>query len=140
MRLIRLSITLLLATFICLAVLTMSGKTAFESQNDYFFFVGNTSADCKVVYANANSATLTKLITPNICGEGTTYTKIDVSDFLADLDGQVVFTEELSDSVNYYCTANLPYSIELYGQTINLHISVKDDSVMVATPIIFGGY
>ena len=51
-----------------------------------------------------------------------------------------MFSEELSDSVNYYCTADLPYAVTINGQVINLHICVRADSVKVASPIIFGGY
>ena len=73
-------------------------------------------------------------------GEATTYTQLDVAEFLSGVNGRVLFVEELSDSVNYYCAADLPYSAELYGMEINLHISVRDDGVTVASPIIFGGY
>ena len=51
-----------------------------------------------------------------------------------------VTNEKLSGSVNYYCTADLPYSVELYGTEINLHICIKQSGVTVASPIIFGGY
>ena len=66
--------------------------------------------------------------------------KLDIDGFLSEVNGEIVFCEELSDSVNYYCTADLPYSVELYGREINLHICVRDDGVAVGSPIIFGGY
>ena len=56
------------------------------------------------------------------------------------MGAEIIFTEELSDSVNYYCKANLPYKVKLYGEEINLHISVRENGVKVASPIIFGGY
>lgn len=56
------------------------------------------------------------------------------------VNGEIVFCEKLSDSVNYYCKADLPYSVELYGKTINLHVCIRKDGVKVASPIIFGGY
>ena len=60
--------------------------------------------------------------------------------FLRKVGGEIVFVEELSDSVNYYCRADLPYSVNLYGEEINLHICVKQSGVKIASPIIFGGY
>ena len=47
--------------------------------------------------------------------------------FLQSVNGEIVFIETLSDSVNYYCKADFPYSVTLYGKEINLHICVKKD-------------
>ena len=73
-----------------------------------------------------------------MCGESTEYERLDVQAFLDEVNGRAVFTEKLSDSLNYYCTADLPYSVELYGTEINLHICIKQGGVTVASPIIFG--
>ena len=83
---------------------------------------------------------LKKLSLSDICGECAEYDELDISIYLQSVNGEIVFVETLSDSVNYYCKADLPYSVKLYGEEINLHICVKKDSVKVGSPIIFGGY
>ena len=111
----------------------------FDEGESYTFYCGNTSADCTVVTVNGGAA-LKKLALKEVCGEATVYAQLDIADFLQRVGGEVLFGERLSDSVNYYCSADLPYSVRLYGQEVNLHISVKESGVMVASPIIFGGY
>ena len=55
--------------------------------------------------------------------ESTVYSEFDLDGYLSSVGGEVIFVEELSDSVNYYCKANLPYSVILYGEEINLHVA-----------------
>ncbi len=112
----------------------------FDGGQSYTFFVGNTSKDCREVKTDGN-ALLKKLTLSSVCGECAEYpSSFDYKEYLKKVNGEIIFTEELSDSVNYYCKADLPYSVKLYGEKINLHICVKKDSVMLASPIIFGGY
>lgn len=75
-------------------------------------------------------------------GETCEYLLSDFSldEYLQKVNGNVCFVEVLFDSVNYYCTADMPYQTQLNGQAINLHICVKQDAVAVGTPVIFGGY
>lgn len=119
--------------FIC------NARVCFEGGKDYTFFCGTSSSNCRIVAVDGNAA-LKKLTLADVRGESATYDSLDIAQFLEDVDGEIVFTEKLSDSVNYYCKADLPYSAELYGVSINLHICVKEDGVKVASPIIFGGY
>ena len=124
----------------CAACLTaFNSNTCFAEGESYTFFCGDTSRDCRIVTV-ASGAALKKLALKDINGESTTYASLNIADFLNEVNGEIIFTEELSDSVNYYCTADLPYSTKLYGQEINLHICVKEQGVTVASPIIFGGY
>lgn len=139
MRALKLFTTLAAAAIVCTAVVCLPKKLAFECGQSYTFFVGNTSKDCRVVTVK-EGANLKLLTLSNVCGEATTYSELDIDAFLQSVNGRVAFTEELSDSVNYYCTADLPYAVELYGQSINLHISVRGEGTTVASPIIFGGY
>lgn len=106
---------------------------------NYTFFTGKSSQSCQIIKASTSPA-LCKLFLTDVCGELATYKNLDVDDFFQKTDATVVFIERLFDSTNYYCTANMPYAITLYGQQINLHICVKDDVVLVGSPIIFGGY
>ena len=126
------------ALFFALAVLP--DRLAFDGGDKYTFYVGDTSKNCRVVTCPAGDAAITRLTLQKVCGESATFPSLDMQSFLESVNGEIIFTETLDDSVNYYCTAALPYAVELYGKQINLHICVKSDSVTVGSPIIFGGY
>lgn len=140
MRAVRLSVTLFFGLILCMAIIILPQQLVFHGGESYCFYVGNTSKDCRVVTASAEFAAITKLTLQDVCGESATFSELDAEEFIEQVGGAVVFTEELSDSVNYYCSAPLPYAVTLYGQEINLHVCVKEDGVTVASPIIFGGY
>lgn len=139
MRFIKLlSVTLAAGAFIA-ALALLPSRLCFESGESYTFFCGDSSKNCREVVSYGNAA-LKKLTLTDVCGECTEYPELDVDGFLRKVGGEIVFVEELSDSVNYYCRADLPYSVNLYGEEINLHICVKQSGVKIASPIIFGGY
>lgn len=139
MRAIKLSIIIIIALAVCAAVVSLPKKTAFECGDSYTFFIGTSSADCKVITVDKGAELLALTLT-NVCGEATTFKTLDTDELLEKVNGKILFSEQLSDSVNYYCSADLPYSVTLYGQKVNLHICIKADRVTVASPIIFGGY
>ena len=114
-------------------------KVCFANGENGVFYCGDSSKNCNIVSAG-NFPLLTKLTLTDVCGESAEYKSFDLQAFLQSVNGEILFLEELCDSVNYYCKADLPYSVELYGHTVNLHISIKDNGVKVASPIIFGGY
>ena len=131
---------LTIAAGILLAVITIcQAKLCFNGAESYTFFCGDTSKNCREVRADDN-AKLKKLTLSEICGECAEYSQLDIESFLKSVNGEIVFVENIFDSVNYYCKADLPYSVTLYGEEINLHICVKESGVKVASPIIFGGY
>lgn len=133
-------VALALALTLLLTITLLPQRLAFRGGESYAFFIGDTSKSCKVVTCSGKDANRTRLTLQGVCGESATYSRLDLADFLASVNGEVVFCERLDDSVNYYCTASLPYSVTLYGKQINLHICVKEEGVTVGTPIIFGGY
>ena len=133
-----LSITVAAAAFIAL-LSVLPSKLCFEGAESYTFFTGDTSKNCREVYADSNFW-LKKLTLSDVCGECASFSEFDLESYLEKVNGKVVFEEVLSDSVNYYCKADLPYSVTLYGEEINLHVCIKRDGVKVASPIIFGGY
>lgn len=135
----------LIFTFVAALVLfcvlaALPDRLVFKGGESYTFYVGNTSKNCRVVSCVSSEAALTRLTLHEVCGESATFSHLDIDEFLKSVNGDVVKVQKLSDSVNYYCTADLPYSVELFGTSINLHICVREDSVMVGSPIIFGGY
>lgn len=139
MRFAKLAILTISAVFVISAVAFFPQKLCFENGSSYTFYCGTSSKDCKVVTVD-KFAGLEKTCLANVCGESTDYYEFDLESFLKKVGGKVVFIEELSDSVNYYCTADLPYSVNLYGKDINLHVCVRGNTARVASPIIFGGY
>lgn len=139
MRFLKLLSVTLAAGALIAALALLSAKPCFEGGQSYTYFCGNTSKSCREVVSEGNPAAV-RLTLTGVCGECAEYEEFDLESYLSKVNGQVVFIETLSDSVNYYCKADLPYSIILYGEEINLHVSVKSNLVKVASPIIFGGY
>ena len=139
MRAVKTCAMIILAAIVAATAAALPKRTAFECGTSYTFFVGRDSADCRAVTVDLG-AQIVRLALADVCGESTVFDRLDIDGFLSEVNGEIVFCEELSDSVNYYCTADLPYSVELYGREINLHICVRDDGVAVGSPIIFGGY
>lgn len=142
----RIKAAAILITTFALALLTaatlvvLPQRLLFRGGESYRFYLGDTSVSCREVFADGDIAPLTRLTLNGVNGESAVYPSLDIDAFLDGVGGEIIFKEELSDSVNYYCKADLPYSVTLYGEEINLHICVKDGSVTVASPIIFGGY
>lgn len=135
----RLMLLTLCAAIICSAFVVFPSRLCFSGGENYTFYCGTSSADCREVRSALN-AEIERLFLSNVCGESVEYKSFDLNSYLKKVNGKVVFTEELSDSVNYYCTADLPYSVNISGYTVNLHVCVRKESVKVASPIIFGGY
>lgn len=135
----RIMFLTLCAAIICSAFVVFPQRVCFSGGENYTFYCGTSSADCREVRPAFN-AELERLFLKDVCGESVEYKNFDMGSYLKKVNGKIMFTEELSDSVNYYCTADLPYSVEINGYRINLHVCVRKDSVKVASPIIFGGY
>ena len=139
MRLAKILFLTVAVAAVLAAVAALPERLCFDGDGNYTFYVGTSSKDCREVTVNSGAA-LTRLTLGKVCGEATEYDHFDFESFLKSVNGKVIACEELSDSVNYYCTADLPYSVNLYGTRINLHVSVRGEKAKVASPIIFGGY
>ncbi|MBO5328733.1 MAG: hypothetical protein J6B04_06135 [Clostridia bacterium] len=139
MRLAKRLIFLIAAAIICLSLSSLNKKVCFNGATNNVFYCGNTSKTCKEVKLETPLC-FALLLGENVCGESAEYEELNVNEFLDKVNGKIVFCERLLDSVNYYCKADLPYSVNLYGEEINLHICVKQSGIKVGTPIIFGGY
>jgi len=122
------------------ALTLLQKRLLFSGAESYRFYLGNTSADCREVFASPTEAPLMRVFLKEVNGECATYSSLDIEQFLEEVDGEILFWEENSGGTSYYCKADLPYSTALYGKTVNLHICVKESGVTVASPIIFGGY
>ena len=139
MKLAKLSIVTLCAVAVIAAMAALTPRLCFDGGADYTFYCGTSSADCREITANGNAAAV-RLLLKDVCGESTVYKTLDLNDFLKSVNGKIIRTEPYFDGVSYFCTADLPYSVKLKDIVVNLHICVREDSVKVASPIIFGGY
>lgn len=139
MRFVKLSLAAVSAALIIFAIAALPKKICFNGGYNYVFYCGTSSADCKVVRADGN-AKMTRIFLGNVCGEGAEFEELDIDEFLASVDGKIIFSESADGITSYYCSAKLPYSVVIDGAEINLHIAVCKDSVKVGSPIIFGGY
>lgn len=131
--------TVFMAIFAVMCMAAAPARVCFEGGENYTFYCGHSSADCREVHPVLN-AEAERLLLKDVCGESAEYKSLNIEEYLKSVNGKVLFEEKTGDSVNYYCSADFPYSVNLYGQEVNLHICVKEDRVKIASPIIFGGY
>ncbi len=139
MRAVKHIILAAFAVALCALPGLLKTRLCFAGGTDRAFFCGHTSADCREVECGKFPA-LERLALKDVCGEKAYYPSFDLESFLNGVNGKILFTEECGDGVNYYCSANLPYSITLYGEEVNLHVFMRGDGATVGSPIIFGGY
>ena len=138
MKALNLSAVFVFALLIIIYISALSASPCFSGGESYTFYTGDTSKSCREI--RTSSPYLKKLFLSDVCGESAEYEVFDLDRFLEKTSAEIIFTEKLADSVNYYCKADLPYSVTLYGEEINLHICVREKGVKVGSPIIFGGY
>ena len=139
MRALKLTLAALSAALIIFAIAALPKRICFDGGENYVFYCGTSSSDCKTVRADKN-AKLTRVFLDNVCGESTEYKELDIEQFLSSVNGKIIFSESAAGITSYYCSADLPYSVVIDGTEINLHIAVCENSVKVGSPIIFGGY
>ena len=139
MKLLKLLSVTLLAGAVLLAIAILPSRLCFKDAESYAFFTGDTSKNFSEVTTDSG-ANAVRLTVGKLSGECAYYTSLDLDRLLKSVSGEIVFVEEYEGSVNYYCKADLPYSVNLYGEEINLHVCFRHDGVKVASPIIFGGY
>lgn len=139
MRMLKMLSVTLLAAAVLAAIAVLPSRLCFKGAESYAFFTGDGSRNFGEVRATDDAAAK-RLALIKLNGECAEYSSLDLDGLLREVNGEVVFVEELSDSVNYYCKADLPYSVSLYGEEINLHVSFRENGVKIASPIIFGGY
>ncbi len=127
------------AAIILCALALLPPRVCFADGNNHAFVLGSSSADC-VEYKPRANCEMERLFLKDVCGESAEYADTDIEGYLQKFGGRVLFCETAGDSINYYCSAKLPYSVQIKGQTVNLQICVRENGVKLGTPIIFGGY
>ena len=139
MQFLKLFSSVALSFLTLVSICFFRAKPCFDGGENYTFYVGANSSSCKIVKAEG-SPLLCKFSLKEVRGECATYKDKSLQYVLQTFNAKIKFKETFLDGVNYYCTADLPYSITLYGQNINLHVCEKDGVLVVGSPIIFGGY
>lgn len=127
------------AAVILCALAFLPSRVCFADGRNHIFICGTSSADC-IEYKPVLNCEAERLFLKNICGESAEYKDFDLEKYLEKVNGRILFTEKVEGCTNFYCSARLPYSVQIKGQTVNLQVCVRGDGVKVGTPIIFGGY
>ncbi len=116
-----------------------SALSKIDGERTYYLHSASSWASCK--------SELDLLDLPFVKGESVSVTVADGVNFAQGIiqtyEAEVLFVEETADAVSYYCfSPNISNCISLNGRAVNLHIAVavQRESVVVGTPIIFGGF
>ena len=129
------AITLSLVLF---SAITLLSATAFPFDGDKEYYLYSPSSQAQI------KSEVSILEMPFIRGESVRLTcqaDVVLETVLSKYSASVVKVEEFCDGVSYYCySPKLKKGIVIDGVMINLQIAVKDESVVMGTPIIFGGY
>ena len=65
----------------------------------------------------------------------------DINAFLTDFEAEMVACEKVGDIVCYYAfSPKVKYLEKVNGKKVNLHVAVRDNAVVIGTPIIYGSF
>ena len=144
---IRLAIALLIALFVCLFVKVGNVQKLSVLNGEPVFYLRSASSN-SLMKTELNLSDLYKVKGESVSivleeNRGDRYAvSEEIARFLAKkFDAKILLQESFSDVISYYCyTPRWQTSIFVRGYTVNLHIAVSKDYVVVGTPIIFGGF
>ncbi len=131
-------VTALLIIFI--SIFTSNVNPVFKRYADnYEVYLGQASslADIKVVEDKEY------VWLRGVKGESVTLKaeQFDLDKLLKEFDASVIFTETTSDSqIIYAYSPKIKYQKKIKGQTINLHVAMAKERVVVGSPLIFGSF
>jgi len=125
-----------LLALVCAASLYLVWRLpAFETGDGYTFYYGTSSS------AAMKTVSYAAVVPQGVRGESTVYPKRCAKEIVKRYRAEVLFTEEVCGTVNYYCYSPcLPYGVELCGKTVNLHVAENAEQTAVGSPVIFGGF
>lgn len=113
----------------------------FDKADYYVFSTGGGSA-AKMISAEQIRAAEVKRSIKKTDGESAYYLNTDNSaELLNKYRAKVVFCQTVDGIYNIYAyTDKFDGYLVLEGKRVNLHIAVTDNSTVIGSPIIFGGY
>ncbi len=128
------SLLLAFVVFLSIAVLSASAFPL-EGKKEYYLYTSSSQAVIK--------SDVSILDLPFVRGESVRINSADgvLEDVFIKYSARIVRVEEFAGGVSYYCySPKVKKGIVIEGVAINLQIAVKGESLVLGTPIIFGGY
>ena len=130
-------VALILSAVVFLSIAILNA-TAFplKGEKEYYLYTSSSQAEIK--------SDVSILELSFVCGKSVRINNATdgvLEDVLIRYSARVVKVEEFAGGVSYYCySPKLKKGIVIDGVAVNLQIAVKGESVVLGTPIIFGGY
>ena len=105
------------------------------------FYVQGNGSNAQIVNVE-NLTELQKYSFSKVHGEGAIVEdKQKLFKFITDYGVEFYYSQKIEDGTSYYGYSNkIRYSQKLNGKIINVHIHVKNGTIKIGFPIIFGSY
>ena len=131
-----LAVLLAVGIFIFASVFSLSAFPQ-ESDKEYYLYTPSSQAEIanqvsvfKLLYIKGECARVE-------CADAQAYLQATIEKYNA----EVVKVESFDGGISYYCySPKLKNPVLLDGAFVNLHIVVKGSSILLGTPLVFGGY
>ena len=109
-----------------------------NNEGENYEFSAGASSSAEIVHTD--NPALYKLFHA-VAGESARYEGDVSEELLARFQARILFIENVSGIVNYYCYSPvLSGGVALGGEVVNLHIAVGECMTAAGTPVIFGGF
>jgi hypothetical protein len=133
---------ILFTLFLC--PLSLQSQTVFPVGESYTFYLDSPSSRAKTIVCDSSTplSAVRLCLSTRLTGESTVYPSADADEIAENYQATLLFQEEAAGVASYYFyTPLFKNGISLGGQTVNLHIAVRQDgTVAVGTPLLFGGF
>jgi len=136
---VKLFIEALAAVLLLVVVCAINGVgSAFcDGKNHVYYFKASSQGGA----AYSDEALPAEIIYAELGGESASFDGTTIEEIERKYSAVLLFEESASGVDNYYYYSPLFSRFAFIGgRAVNLHVAVRDNSVRVGTPIIFGGY
>ncbi len=132
---------------VCLSLFLIALSLVFSSVQPIFanyakefeVYLGDSSSLAEICVVNKNGYALTR----GIKGESVQLKtdEFSLERLMSDFDAELRFSEQTSDSKIYYAySPKIKYKKTVKGTTINLHVVIAEERVVLGSPLIFGSF
>ncbi len=130
-------VSLILIGVLAVFALVLIHTPVFGQGEGYELYAGASSS---AQILPVSDPVLAKFFTGEVAGESVRYAGDRAEELIGRFRAKLLFTEECCGAVNYYLfSPMLGGGVKLMGETVNLHIAVREGRTAVGTPLIFGG-
>lgn len=139
MRKIYQTFFIYLTFFLTFCLFYINSKPIIKTNGKVEVYLGSNSSCCKFETTDYVGASLIF----NKYGESVILEdeNFNVEEFFRSVQGEIVLIEEIEGGTSFYAySKEIKYLREIKGERINLHVYVKGEKVIIASPIIFGSY